>query len=320
MYALRLPLRILAVIVSVTLTACGPIANIPPRPVVVESTLGADDPAAHLARALAPVLYLQRDEWFQLSRVVAVVHPNRQIIGYYLLWRDVVPGAWRPYTNATDDEIVWVGYDSTGAPTDVWTYWHGKVLHADWRARGTVTITDADGGSADGNFTAVFVKEGDDWKIDSLEESVPPVTSAASQELNQLAWMIGEWTDTAEDATIRTVCEWSKNHAFITRAFSVEVDGQIDLEGTQVIGWDPAAGRIRSWVFDSDGGFAEATWTKKNGRWFIQNQGVLADGRKAAAVNVIKPVDDNSFTWQTISRTAGGELLPNVDEVLIVRQ
>ena len=36
--------------------------------------------------------------------------------------------------------------------------------------------------------------------------------------------------------------------------------------------------------------------------------------------NVIKPIDANSFTWQTIDRTAGGELLPNIPEVLIVRE
>jgi hypothetical protein len=45
----------------------------------------------------------------------------------------------------------------------------------------------------------------------------------------------------------------------------------------------------------------------------------LADGRKATMTNVIKQIDDNSFTWQTIERTAGGELLPNIDEVVIVR-
>ena len=123
-----------------SLIACGPIAHIPPRPVVVDSVLGAGDATTHLVRALAPVLYLQRDEWFQLSRVVAVVHPKRQIIGYYLLWRDDVHGAWIPLTKATDEEIVWVGYDSTNAPTDVWTYWHGTILHADWRDKGTVLI------------------------------------------------------------------------------------------------------------------------------------------------------------------------------------
>ena len=138
-YALRLPIRFHSMIM-VSVIACGPIANIPPRPVVVASALPLEDPTTHLVRALAPVLYLQRDEWFQLSRVVAVVHPKQPVIGYYLLWRDDVHGAWLPFTKATDEEIVWVGYDSTGAPTDVWTYWHGTILHADWRNRGTVLI------------------------------------------------------------------------------------------------------------------------------------------------------------------------------------
>jgi hypothetical protein len=51
-----------------------------------------------------------------------------------------VHGAWVPFTKATDQEVVWVGYDTTGAPTDIWTYWHGRILHADWRGKGTVAI------------------------------------------------------------------------------------------------------------------------------------------------------------------------------------
>jgi hypothetical protein len=51
-----------------------------------------------------------------------------------------VHGAWIPRTIPTDEEIVWVGYEPSGAPTDIWTYWHGKTLHADWRGRGTPAI------------------------------------------------------------------------------------------------------------------------------------------------------------------------------------
>ena len=102
--------------------------------------LSETDSIARLAHRLAPLLYLQRDEWFPLERAVAVVHPTRPIIGYHLLWRDDAHGAWIPFTVPTDEEIVWVGYDSTGAPTDIWTYWHGKVLHADWRQRGTPAV------------------------------------------------------------------------------------------------------------------------------------------------------------------------------------
>lgn len=28
-----------------------------------------------------------------------------------------------------------MGYDSTGAPVDLWTYWHGNVLHVPWPRR-----------------------------------------------------------------------------------------------------------------------------------------------------------------------------------------
>lgn len=120
--------------------ACGPHAHIPPRPTVVPAALAPTDAGARLARTLAPLLYLQRDEWFPLERAVAVLHPTRPIIAYHLLWQDDVHGAWIPFTVPTDEEVVWVGYDPSGAPTDLWTYWHGKVLHTDWRDRGTPAI------------------------------------------------------------------------------------------------------------------------------------------------------------------------------------
>jgi hypothetical protein len=46
----------------------------------------------------------------------------------------------------------------------------------------------------------------------------------------------------------------------------------------------------------------------------------LPDGRKSSAVNILTKVDDNTFTWQSIQRYVDGELLPNVDEVVVVRQ
>lgn len=122
------------------LAACGPRANIPPRPITVPGALAGTDPAALLARTLAPTLYLQRDEWFPLERVVAVVHPTRPIVAYHLLWRDDVHGSWIPFTVPTDQEIAWVGYDTTGRATDLWTFWHGRILHADWRERGLPAV------------------------------------------------------------------------------------------------------------------------------------------------------------------------------------
>lgn len=119
---------------------CGPRAHIPPVPTAIPGALAADDSANLLARALAPLLYIQRDEWFPLERVVAVVNPVRPVIAYHLLWQDDVHGSWVPFTVPTDEEVVWVGYDSTRAPTDIWTFWHGKLLHTNWSGRGQVAI------------------------------------------------------------------------------------------------------------------------------------------------------------------------------------
>ena len=91
------------------------------------------------------------------------------------------------------------------------------------------------------------------------------------------------------------------------------------MSGMQIIGWDPAAKQIRSWVFDSDGGFAEGRWTNKDSRWYVTMAGTLPDGRKASSTNVLTYVDDDQFKWQSVNRTAGGSLLPNVDEVVVVR-
>ncbi len=169
-------------------------------------------------------------------------------------------------------------------------------------------------------YSAVYVRREGQWLLDRVTEKSKETAPTAYEQLKPLEWMIGHWVDKDDKVDIETECKWTKNQSFITRSFTVAAEGQINLSGMQVIGWDPAAKTVHSWTFDSDGGFAEGTWTFQKGRWFIRNKGVLADGRKASMVNVIKPVDQNSFTWQTVDRTAGGEFLPNIDEVLIVRE
>jgi uncharacterized protein (TIGR02246 family) len=169
-------------------------------------------------------------------------------------------------------------------------------------------------------YSAVFVRREGQWLLDRVTDKAKEAAESHYEQLKPLEWMIGHWVDKDDKVDIETECKWTKNHSFITRSFTVAVEGDIDVSGMQIIGWDPVAKTIRSWTFDSDGGFSEATWTRKKDRWFIQNKGYLADGRKASMTNVIKQVDQNSFTWQTDDRTVGGELLPNIDEVLIVRE
>lgn len=122
------------------LTACGALIHIPERPLTLPGALSPEDTGAVLARQLAPTLYLVKGESFPLARVVAVVHPTRPVIAYYLLYQHDLAARWSPFGGAPDEEEVWVQYDSTHAPTDLWTYWHGTILHTDWRGKGQVLV------------------------------------------------------------------------------------------------------------------------------------------------------------------------------------
>jgi hypothetical protein len=120
--------------------ACGPHVTLPPVPVRIAHQ--SDSASVALATALAPVLHIQRDEPFTLERVVAVLHPTRPIIAYHLLWSHDINGQWVPWSKASDAEEVWVGYDrGTHLPTDLWTYWHGDILHTPWVGKGVPEVS-----------------------------------------------------------------------------------------------------------------------------------------------------------------------------------
>ncbi len=152
----------------------------------------------------------------------------------------------------------------------------------------------------------------------SLREATAPPTH--HEQLKELAWLIGRWVDQEEETSIETDCQWTRNKNFITRSFSVSIADQIELEGTQVIGWDPAEEVIRSWLFDSDGGFGVGIWTRDGDRWTIRMLQVLPDGERASSVNVLTRVDDDTFQWESVNREVAGEILPNIDPVTVVRR
>ena len=175
----------------------------------------------------------------------------------------------------------------------------------------------------DSEFTSVRVKRDGQWLLDRVSEVEIEKTPQSNYEhLKPLEWMIGSWHDDDDRPAveIQTDCAWAKNKNFMTRSFAVAIGDRVNKSGMQIIGWDPVAKQIHSWVFDSDGGYAEGTWTQKNKKWFIQNTGTLIDGAKATSVNIVTPIDVNSYKWESVNRDVNGELQPNVDPVLVVRK
>ncbi|MCA9140073.1 MAG: SgcJ/EcaC family oxidoreductase [Planctomycetales bacterium] len=185
--------------------------------------------------------------------------------------------------------------------------------------RGIAKLVPKDSEPTESTYSAVHVKRDGKWLLDRVSEEPAPTVPESYLHLRDLQWMIGTWIDTDEQSTVETTCQWAKNQAFITRAFTVTVADRIDMSGMQIIGWDASTGKIRSWVFDSDGGFGEATWTKRENRWIVDAAGTLPDGRKTSAVNIMTLDDDTTITWQSTGRELDGEILPNIEPIKLVR-
>ena len=127
-----------------------------------------------------------------------------------------------------------------------------------------------------------------------------------------------------EDQTIALQNKWKANYSAFDFAKYLQkpADGGSErgLFFLKARGWDPVAKQIHSWVFDSDGGFGEGTWTHKGSKWLIQSTATLPDGGKATSLNIVTRLKDNSFTWDSVNREIDGELQPNGDPVVVVRK
>jgi uncharacterized protein (TIGR02246 family) len=190
---------------------------------------------------------------------------------------------------------------------------------------GKVRVTRPGEEPSDSTYMAVDNKQHGQWLLNTVRETDVPAAgeeSAPDSPLQELGWLVGEWGNGGSESGVSasTTVSWTKNKTFLNYAFKVSVPDIDDLEGTQVIGWDPAAGTIRSWMFDCDGGFGEGTWTKKDNHWIIKFKQVRPDGSKASATNIYTIVDKDTVTWQSIGREIDGQFMENVGPIKIVRK
>jgi len=187
--------------------------------------------------------------------------------------------------------------------------------------QGTASVIKPGAEPANSSYSVVYVKRGGKWLIDRIsEEEEPPPAPSHHEQLKGLDWLVGTWVDEEGGEVITTECKWSRNRNFLVRSFTASIGDYVDITGMQLVGWDPAQKQIRSWVFDSDGGFAEGTWFSRDDNWLVKTTATLSDGTIATSTSILRPLDGGRFGWQKVDRVVGGELLPNIDEVVIVRQ
>jgi uncharacterized protein (TIGR02246 family) len=182
-----------------------------------------------------------------------------------------------------------------------------------------VTPAAGKGAPETGRYTALLVKHGGRWLHASVVES-PDRMPTPHERLAELEWMLGDWVDENDEGVVHTTCKWSDDGNFLLREFALKFAGRPMLSGSQRIGWDPLAGQFKSWVFDPDGGHSEGHWSREGeDQWIIHARGVLPDGRPVASTQVLTRVGKTGARWKSVNRTVGGEALPDIAEVVLVR-
>lgn len=166
-------------------------------------------------------------------------------------------------------------------------------------------------------FQSEYTKENGKWLVKAFREIELQEPVSHFEQLKSLEWLVGKWEDSDENVDILLDTQWDKYKNFITQNFKMKIYGQDDIEGKQIVAWDPIKEVIRSWIFDSDGGFGSGTWKKEDKRWYATMVFTLSDGRVASSTNIYTPIDDKSYSFASIEREVDGEILPDMDPVIV---
>ncbi len=169
--------------------------------------------------------------------------------------------------------------------------------------------------------TSLYVEIDGKWLIASVRNSVPRDLQEHSAHLQQLSWLKGDWVDEGDDSIINFSCEAVDRGNFLLRKFTIIVGGEEAMSGTQRIGWDPLSGKLRAWIFDTEGAYAEGYWHRdeQNHRWVLKTTGVTPTGQTASSTSIYTFVNEHTMTWQSVDHEIAGVQQPDSEIVTIVR-
>jgi uncharacterized protein (TIGR02246 family) len=185
---------------------------------------------------------------------------------------------------------------------------------------GNATVVSARHGIERADYVVVHVKIEGKWYRDSVRETTSAAPQVSGSQLHELAWLLGEWRAENNQGTVDIHGKWMNDKRFISRIFKVRGKDGYKLHGTQIVGWDPKAGVIRSWSFDSEGGFEQAVWTRDDERWLVKATAVLPDGSVGSEQRLVTQEGDGRMSTKVIEQQVSGQLLPGSEKVTLVRQ
>lgn len=207
------------------------------------------------------------------------------------------------------------GATSTMTADSVWMVHPGMAIE---EGRRVVSTQDQQSVAAM-RYTLVVSKRQGAWKIAAGREVEDDEALSPHDRLKPLAWLVGDWIDEGSDAAVQMTCKWSDDKNYLLVDFHAKLQGKPALNSSQRIGWDPLTQKVKSWVFDSDGGHGAGIWSQVENHWVIKSTAVLPDGQTGSATIVLEPRDKDSYLMKGFDRIRGNAAEPDF-EVTIVRR
>lgn len=165
-------------------------------------------------------------------------------------------------------------------------------------------------------YVATLMKKDGKWLLASLREFYSPPAETPGSFLEPMAWMVGDWVSEGNGAKVKINYRWSEGGNYLLGTFETIQDDQVAMKSEQRIGYDPLTGKIRSWLFDEDGGYADGYWTLLEDEWVLKSQAVGPDGTVGFATITVSPLDENRFRMVGSDRVVGDQRIEGFDIVI----
>jgi uncharacterized protein (TIGR02246 family) len=187
---------------------------------------------------------------------------------------------------------------------------------------GRVELTPAPGATVESSrYIAVHVNLEGQWLLARTRDfPAEPEVQSNYEHLRELEWLVGEWIQEDEASLIATSCKWVDRRNFLLQEFTIRIGNLDPITGSTRIGWDPQTQQLKSWTFDSDGGYSEALWTRGESKWVLKARGVTRSGRTFSGTSIVKQVDGGTMSWESHDRVEGGALVPDRPPIVIKRR
>jgi uncharacterized protein (TIGR02246 family) len=170
---------------------------------------------------------------------------------------------------------------------------------------GTSEVVTAEGPDK-GRFTAAWVKADGRWLLTSARDL--PGDGETVSPIQGLAWLAGEWQSEGGRTPVKMTARPVLGKAYLQLEFAIQrPEGELSV--LYLFGYDPASEQVKSWTFDSAGGYGEALWSRDGNTWVGRANGVLPDGGSGSTTFTVKFVDDQSFVLLMRDRQVAGQPL-----------